>query len=155
MVKKVGRPPKLFQSEELEGLGLDLIHWLKHEGKQELMFVDWYYDRHNMFRHDWLDLINRPEFRTYYEIARRIMAKNIIKNKDIPQSYGNRYLAIYDRDVYDHEKEIKVQEAALKKSDVNDFAELGSNLQKLGEFLERLRSMQLSASKEPEASRKE
>jgi hypothetical protein len=152
---KTGRPPKLFTSEELPSLGEDLLHWVYNEGKENLMFVDWYFVKHGMTLQDWKELTQRPGFREHYEIARRKLAENVVKNKDIPQSYGNRYLGLYDRDVHDYEKEVKTEEAAIKNKEANDFKELAENLQKMGSFLDRWKSMQTSGSKEDAKCHKE
>lgn len=145
MVKR-GRPPILYEREELPPLGEDLLEWVDTDGKESLMFVEWYHNKHGMFLQDWKELIQRPDFRPYYDIARRKLASNVVKNKDIPQSYGNRYLGMYDRDVHDYEQEVRELEAALKDKKSSDFGELAENLQKMGDFFEKVRSMQTSES---------
>lgn len=120
-----GRPPELFSDEEVIELGKDLVSWLEGDGKEEFMFEDWYFKKHNMFRSDWKSLIQRLKFLPYYEIARKKITTNMVKNKDIAQSYGNRYLGLYDNDVRDHEKEIaKEKNEAEKKSDITETAAL-------------------------------
>jgi hypothetical protein len=154
---KTGRPPKTFSDEKVHELGEDLLQWVRDPegGVGEVFYVNWYYFKHGMIRHDWHKLCERIEFRPYYEVARQIMANNLMKNKDIPQSYGGRYLAVRDDELRQEEKAIREEEAALKNKSSNDFMELADNLQKMDSFLDRLRSMQTSKSKEAEASRKE
>lgn len=107
-----GRPPKLFTSEEAHELGKDLVNWVEsNEGKATLIWVDWYWDKHKMFRPDWKSLIQRPEFLPYYQLARQKLTRNIVLNDNIPQSYGNRYLHLYDDEVFDHEEGIRDRDA--------------------------------------------
>lgn len=110
-----GRPPKLFTSEEATALGEDLLRWVGQEGLGTLVWVDWYYDMHKMFRDDWKALVQRPEFLPYYEIARKKMTRNITLNDNIPQSYGNRYLNYYDDELLSHEEGIKDRDASRGK----------------------------------------
>lgn len=107
-----GRPPNFFTSEEVTELGKDLLAWVEsNEGKSTLIWVDWYWDKHQLFRQDWKSLIQRPEFLPYYQMARQKLARNIVLNDDIPQSYGNRYLHLYDDTVLEHEEAIKDRDA--------------------------------------------
>jgi hypothetical protein len=110
-----GRPPKLFTTEETIVLGEDLLRWINQEGSGTLVWVDWYYDLHKMFRDDWKALVQRPEFLPYYEIARKKMTRNITLNDNIPQSYGNRYLNYYDDELLEHEEGIKDRDASRGK----------------------------------------
>jgi len=110
-----GRPPKLFTTEEAIALGEDLLRWVGQEGLGTLVWVDWYYDVHKMFRADWKSLVQRPEFLPYYEIARKKMTRNITLNDNIPQSYGNRYLNYYDDELLSHEEGIKDRDAMRGK----------------------------------------
>ena len=104
---KVGRPPNLFSGEQVNELGKDLLIWLENEGKDYFMFEYWYYNKHGMFRADWKALIQRTEFLPYYEVARKKMSHNMVQNKDVPQSYGNRYLGLYDDHIKEYEAEIR------------------------------------------------
>lgn len=118
-----GRPPKLFTAEEVHILGQDLLQWIEsEESKKTIIWVDWYWNKHQMFRSDWKSLIQRPEFLPYYELARQKMASNITFNDKIPQSYGNRYLHKYDDQLQDFEEANRDKEAARKKSSITSEA---------------------------------
>jgi len=107
-----GRPPNLFSSEELIDLGKDLLAWMdSSEGKNVIIWVDWYHYRHGMFRTDWKALIQREEFLPYYDLARQKMAQNISLNNKIAQSYGNRYLHRYDDELGADEETARDREA--------------------------------------------
>lgn len=111
-----GRPPNFYTIEEVIELGKDLVSWVESsEGKSTLIWVDWYWDKHNMFRPDWKALIQRPEFLPYYQLARQKLARNIVLNDNIPQSYGNRYLNLYDDSVLEHEEAAKDRDATRGK----------------------------------------
>jgi len=112
-----GRPPKLFSKEDCEKLGKDLLHWVQNEGSSKIAWVDWYCIKHHMFRGDWRALVQREEFLPYYEPARKIMVSNLMQNKDLPQSYGNRYLALLDDELLDHEESIKDRQAKRDQKD--------------------------------------
>lgn len=114
MVKGInGRPPKLWSDEQTEQLGLDLIDWITNNPK-EWMWVKWYYNKYNMTRQDFRELMQRPKFRTHYETARKILVQNMIQNTSIHHSYGHRYLAMYDDELLSHEEEIKDRDTARK-----------------------------------------
>lgn len=99
-----GRPPKTYSDKEAKDLGEDLLKWAQStEGKEAMIWVDWYMHK-GMFRSDWKALIQRTEFLPYYEMARQILNKNIVLNKNIAQSYGNRYLSLYDDELNEHEE---------------------------------------------------
>jgi len=112
----MGRTPYIYSDEEAAELGEDLIRWLKSpEGKSNAMWVNWYFLKHSMFREDWHALIKRSIFRPYYECARQLMANNIMLNKEIAQSYGNRYLHRYDDELNKDEEDARDREAARNK----------------------------------------
>jgi hypothetical protein len=149
-----GRPPLLFPDSELDNLGTELLDWLEKEGKDKSYFVYWYFDIKGMSRKDWNHLTKREGFRSYYEIARQKMSHNMM-NGDLDKGFTHRYLGIYDDELRAHEKEIKVEEAAINSKEQNDFMELASNLQKMSEFFDRVRSMQTSGSTEVAKDRSE
>lgn len=137
-----GRPGKLVSTEDLHELGKDLLDWLDNPvtGANEIYFVGWYYDRHGLFRDDWKKLTQRDLFRPYYEIALKKMVRNIVKNENLAQSYGNRYLGMYDVDLRAHEKLIKQEEAELKRSQEVSFVAFAENLNKLQNFFDHVKA---------------
>lgn len=114
-----GRPPKLFTREQVEELGKDLLRWVL-ENPKEFMWVSWYYNK-GMLRGDWEALVQRDEFLGYYETARLFITQNMILNKDVAQSYGNRYLGLYDNSLRDHEESIKDADSKRKASETKPF----------------------------------
>ena len=110
-----GAPPKTFSNEEVHELGVSLLTWLNGEGRGNIQFVRWYFLEHGMTKEDWKNLKKRDQFRPYYEIALSFITENVILNKDIPQSYGNRYLCYYDHDLLEHEEALKDRDAQRGK----------------------------------------
>ena len=111
MTRGPGRIPEKCTDDEVVELGKDLLDWLDREGKEEIHFEPWFYGKHKMFRDDWKNLIQRKYFLPYYKIARKKIMGNVIKNKEIPQSYGNRYLNYYNDEMLEHEEGIRDREA--------------------------------------------
>ena len=107
----MARHPEEISDEKLHELGKDLLLWVQTEGRHHIQFVRWYYAKHNLSSDSWRNLKKRNEFRPYHELAMKIMSENIVLNKEIAQSYGNRYLCYYDRDLLEHEEEIKDKDA--------------------------------------------
>lgn len=110
-----GRNPETFSNEEVHKLGESLLVWLNGAGKGNIQFVRWYFLEHSMTKDDWKNLKKRIEFRPYYELALNFITENIILNKDIAQSYGNRYLCYYDKDLLEFEEELKDRDAQRGK----------------------------------------
>ena len=111
------RPQRKFTDDEVIAFGEDLLDWVDNQGKDQFMFVDWYYNRHRLFRSEWKTLIQRVCFLPYYEIARKKLTSNIVKNKEIAQSYGNRYLCMYDDELHGFEEDNKDKESERRISE--------------------------------------
>jgi hypothetical protein len=114
---RLGRPPETISEEEVHALGEDLLIWIAAEGKGCIQFVRWYFGKHNLTVDDWRNLKKRDSFRPYHELAMKLISENVVTNKDIPQSYGNRYLCYYDRDLLEHEEAIKDRDANRGKDE--------------------------------------
>lgn len=138
-----GRPPVKIPDEDLDRLGRDLLAWLDKEGKEEIFFKRWYYDRNNFTKDDWHHLTKREGFRPYYDLARTQMTSNLIKG-EIEKSYVHRYLGIYDKQLDEHEEAIKDKEAQRKKLDATNMQALAEGFGRMQSFFEQLRSMQTS-----------
>lgn len=149
----VGRPPELIPDEALDELGRDLLHWLDNDGKDEVFFHPWFYDIKGMFRGDWKALIKRTGFVPYYEVARKKISNNLMRSKNIPQSYGNRYLGLYDDEVRDDEESVKDKDAERESKNSKNFST--EDLAKLQAFFEPYLELKLpSRHKEAEENHK-
>lgn len=113
----IGRPPSTISEEKLHELGMDLLKWVATEGKGNIQFVRWYHSKHQLHKLDWKNLKKRESFRPYYDLAVQFMIENIVLNKDIAQSYGNRYLCYYDEDLLEYEEAVKDRDAKRKASE--------------------------------------
>ena len=152
---QIGRPPKLFSNEQVHALGEDLINWITNEGKGNIQFVRWYFIKHNMLKGDWKELKQRESFRPYHELAISLMAENVALNEDIPQSYGNRYLCYYDKDLHEFEEENRDRESQRRRVEKqDDGSEAVKKLEVLGEFFSKVHSMpKPTEDKEPSPDR--
>lgn len=147
MKKLIGRPPLIYSDEDCVRLGEELLEWLndKDGGKFCTHFVRWYGIKHQMFEKDWKDLKRRTYFAPYYQKARKILTENIMNNQKVAQSYGNRYIGMYDPELHEWEEEKAERqverEIRKKKKDVENekiaFEQLMEDLKK-GQLSDKL-----------------
>ena len=100
-----GRPrTSVPEKEELIALGEDLLAWASEKKKGELRcrWCEWYSRKHFFVRAQWKHMIEKPEFRPYYEAAQTFLAEKWIDGT-INQSIAHRYLRIYDPELKDCE----------------------------------------------------
>lgn len=100
-----GRPrTSVPEKDELIELGKDLLAWASEKQKGELRcrWCEWYAKKHFFIRAQWKHMIEKPEFRPYYETAQAYLADKWI-NGTINQSIAHRYLRIYDPELREHE----------------------------------------------------
>lgn len=116
-----GRPrTSVPEKEELIELGEDLLKWASEYDENELRcrWCEWYAKKHFFIRAQWKHMIEKPEFRPYYEIAQAYLAERWIDGT-IKEGIAQRYLRIYDpelresEDIDSNDKEIR-KAAALK-----------------------------------------
>lgn len=102
-----GRPPLPgCTNEELIQMGKDLLIWLEKEKDNEKIvhLSQWYSQIKGISRSDWAAIRQRDSFLQYYERAIEWMGVKTLLNKKLSDSYGNRFIAIYFKDVRDHER---------------------------------------------------
>ena len=100
-----GRPrTSVPEKEELIELGKDLVAWASEKQKGELRarWCEWYSRKHFFIRAQWKHMIEKPEFRPYYEAAQTFLAEKWIDGT-INQSIAHRYLRIYDPELKENE----------------------------------------------------
>ncbi len=68
------------EKEELIKLGQDLLEWASEKKKGELRcrWCEWYACKHFFVRDQWKKMIEKPEFRPYYEAAQPYLAQKWI-----------------------------------------------------------------------------
>jgi hypothetical protein len=111
-----GRPrTSVPEKAELIELGKDLLAWASEKKKGELRarWCEWYAKRHFFIRAQWKHMIEKPEFRPYYEASQPYLADKWIDGT-INQSIAHRYLRIYDPELKEHEDIDADVEAARK-----------------------------------------
>lgn len=100
-----GRPRTCVpEKEELIKLGEDLLAWASTKAKGELRcrWCEWYAKKHFFIRKQWKHMIEKDEFRPYYEAAQVFLGEKWIDGT-IHQSIAQRYLRIYDPELTEQE----------------------------------------------------
>jgi hypothetical protein len=100
-----GRPrTSIPEKEELVKLGEDLLAWAAEKKKGELRcrWCEWYSRKHFFIRAQWKHMIEKDEFRPYYEAAQTYLAEKWVDGT-IHQSIAHRYLRIYDPELKEEE----------------------------------------------------
>lgn len=94
------------EKEELIELGKDLVSWASEKKKGELRcrWCEWYAIRHFFIRIQWKLMIEKEEFKPYYENARAYLCNRWLDGT-INSSIAHRYLRIYDPELRDAENE--------------------------------------------------
>ena len=113
-----GRPrTSVPEKEELIKLGEDLLEWASGKGKGELRcrWCEWYSKKHFFIRAQWKHMIEKAEFRPYYEASQSYLAEKWIDGT-INQSIAQRYLRIYDPEVREQEDKDKDADELRKAS---------------------------------------
>ena len=113
-----GRPPNPgYTNEDLVVLGEELLQWLRvcdepsltstGDLKPQVVHLsEWYSQIKGMTRTQWNSLSSRECFRDYYDRAREWMGVKLLRNKDVPQTYGGRFIGIYFKEVKEEDREI-------------------------------------------------
>jgi hypothetical protein len=103
-----GRPPNPgFSNEELVKLGEELLKWCSdNEENDKIVHISQFYVKEkDIAPTQWDSICARDSFLPYYQKATKWMAIKIMTNKRLSESYGNRYLGMYDRALHQYEKE--------------------------------------------------
>ena len=103
-----GRPPNPgFSDEEIVKLGEELLQWCKdNEENEKIVHLSQFYLKvKDIGPTQWDNLSERACFHGYYEKAINWMAAKVMTNKRLSESYGNRYISMYDKKLHKHEKE--------------------------------------------------
>jgi hypothetical protein len=119
----IGRPrTSVPERDELIKLGKDLVKWAT-EPTEELRFhySQWYL-KHGYVSTDWKHMLEKPEFRIYYEQARDGIARRYIDGTIHP-SLAQRFLRIYMPHVKEEENETKIFESNLKSQEAQNISE--------------------------------
>lgn len=117
MIMAGGRPRTTTPPpEEVIKLGEDLVQWINEpcpDGQFRNRWCEWYAIKHNMIKEEWKLLLQKPEFRPYYEKAQAYLGSKWI-NGDINHSIAHRFLRIYCPEVKDEEDEKTANDIRLK-----------------------------------------
>ena len=124
-----GRPPAHFTDDDAHILGKELLEWMIDEDNNKesdiVHLSEWYSEVKGIDPRHFEALCRRECFLGYYEKARKWMGKRLMKNKNLHSSYGNRFLAVYFKELKEHEIEmatIKANTEAQQKDEAADRA---------------------------------
>lgn len=101
-----GRPRTAVpEKEELIKLGEDLLNWAKNPDPNNPNFFwsEWYTSR-GFVRNQWKKMVDKEEFRSYYEQAQPFLAKPYV-NGTINASIAHRFMRHYCPEVKEEENE--------------------------------------------------
>jgi len=105
-----GRPPAHFTDDDAHVLGKELLEWMSKEDDNPdsdvVHLSEWYSEIKGIDPRHFEALCRRECFLGYYEKARKWMGKRLMKNKNLHSSYGNRFLAVYFKELKEHEIEM-------------------------------------------------
>lgn len=134
---KSGRPSTNFTDEQVHELGREMVEWLQDRlisGKPVFHLTEWYLLHKKMLYVVWDMLRRREDFRQYYQSAMEMMTLATLQNQKLETAYGSRFLGIYSRDLREHEKLIKQEnaeiEAAAKAKEVSNLTDQEIELNK-------------------------
>lgn len=155
-----GRPPnKGYSKEEVIALGEEFLKWMRDQDadpKSDVVHLsEWYSEIKQIPCSQWESIIVRDCFIGYYERAKKWMGKRTLKNKDLPPSYGNRFIGIYFKEVRDHERsemEHKVEYEIKKKLQAALSSGIPTNDPTLDAILTSLKKQEINVSKSETSS---
>lgn len=117
MVHPGGRPRSIVpEYDELVELGKDLLKWAKIDKDDDiglhLRWSEWYTSK-GYITHQWDKMLEKPEFRVYYESAQQYLAKRWLTNMN--PSIAHRFIRHYCPEVKKEENEEAEHKASLQK----------------------------------------
>ena len=119
----MARPPDYESNEELIELGEDILKWIQDTWNDDrIVHLSQYYIPKGYCRSSWKNIIQRQAFLPYYEQVIEALGTKMLTNSKFPQSYGNRFLPVYFKDIRESEREIQ-------REKISDEIELKRNTQ--------------------------
>lgn len=105
------------EHDELVELGKDLVEWATEKTKElRCRYCQWYSGKHGFLAKQWDHMLEKPEFRGYYEQAQLALAQRFLDGSVNP-SIAHRFLRIYCPDVKLDENELEAYKASLRKEE--------------------------------------
>ena len=139
MANPVGRPRTSSPSpQERIKIGEELIRWVKEENENNphLLFSEFYSLHMHILRKDWKLIIEREEFKPYYEQAQAVLAKRCMDGT-MEKSFGQRFIRLYSRELTEEENETAKYNSDLRKAEIQSDKE--SSFEKFVEIIENKR----------------
>jgi len=128
-------PKKEWTAQDLVELGNRLLKWIDEceaDPKCDVVHLsEFYAEKERIPRTIWeQNILRRPTFLPYYDLARDWILKRTMKNKDLATAYGSRFLGVYSTQLRDHELQIakeKIDYEVQKKHEMQSALNAGSN----------------------------
>lgn len=116
-----GRPPiEGWDNDAVKALGEELLKWMDDCDNgvynTPIHLSDFYFDIKHLFIYEWKCILQRECFLPYYEKAKLWLSKKIILNKEVQQSYGNRFIGMYNRELHEFEEQKLDRQAERQKN---------------------------------------
>lgn len=113
-----------FSEEEVIAMGEELLNWIEDNNTNDKIvhLSQWYYQVKHFTPNQWDALEQRDCFLPYLRKAKQWMGVRVLTNKKLSESYGNRFVGIYFKEVRDHERsniEHKVDYEIKKKREAD------------------------------------
>lgn len=111
-----GRPREFtLPKDQLIELGKEMLDWVQKN--DPLHLSQWYTIEKDIIYLEWKQMINKPEFRPYYEKCMRIIGMKYIdqEQKRIKDGVAHRFLRLYFRDLRELEDQALDDELQRKK----------------------------------------
>lgn len=122
--------------DELIELGKELVEWSKNDNPEDLRWCNWYTKKGYIAR-QWDKMVEKPEFRGYYEEAQGNLARKWLRC-DVHHSIAHRFLWIYCPDLKKSEIEKMEIEANLKKTqDESEAVNVATAINKLADAVNK------------------
>jgi len=101
-----GRPRTVCPpAEELEELGIEMCNWIETH-PEALHLSAWYSIQKWFIESVWEQMIRKPEFRGYYERAKKIVGSRYLdKDSRVRDGISHRWQRVYFNDVKEEENE--------------------------------------------------
>lgn len=137
-----GRPRTMVpEKKELIELGEDLVNWIENADPKfpKYFWAEWYTSR-GYIRAQWKKMIEKEEFRPYYETAQYHMAKPYV-NGTVNPSIAHRFIRLYCPDVKEEENEESAYKEKVKVEVAKELGYTQEQLTKMDDILSQIQEL--------------
>lgn len=132
------------EKEDLIALGEELLAWATEEipdseKPYRFRFAQWYSLKKGILSKEWDLMLQKEEFRVYYEQAQTALA-NRITDTTLREGIAHRFLRVYAPEVKREENEQEQFKSELKKQENQTFAP--EDLERMKKFMDSISQFQ-------------